>query len=457
MGGVREVKGTWVRIGVMTRVLLEPARKERNALRRSLILSASPSSSPMIDDMNNEDLEGKDVARDIADAIGKYAPALLTAVSKDMTEREDNLSLRGIEPSSPIKDLSEEPLVNQDDCRNGDFRIQGEVRVLREAYKIISYSDAILGTCVEVLLKHRIVKSLSVLRWVLGDDDCSVHKGVELRKNGNGKEGDILDHDSKKYEDKVFEITPTWWNLASLAVRFDVADAVGVRGDNFDSTGSRDSAIGFVIDNSPVTQKDGSSSLDGGDVTAFPTVVAAITPTISRMKLVTDRIVPLVRYAYGRVLWLIALERKRNAVINSSEEKKQMGEEQKHFQRGRKKLCATEVDLAEGLKQFILAAEAHVAYTLKNDEVVLSTAEDGDNFDSSGSRDSAIGFVIDNSPVTQKDGSSSLDGGDVIAFPTVVAAITPTISRMKLVTDRIVPLVRYAYGRVLWLIALERK
>lgn len=86
--------------------------------------------------MNTYDLEGNDGVRYMADVIGKYVPALPTVASNDATERE----------------------VNKNDFRGRGITINDEVRVLREVHMIVLYSYAIIGTCVEVLLNHCIIK-----------------------------------------------------------------------------------------------------------------------------------------------------------------------------------------------------------------------------------------------------------------------------------------------------------
>ena len=129
--------GRWSRTDVLIRVIVDPARQMYEGLKRSL-----EEKSDSDDQMTDNDTLSKDVHVIITDCIARYAKPLLAAIAKDA------------------------------DISGGDkdeMVIVGGAFLLRRVESVASYSPSLLEALVSCMVKHRVVSSLSVLRWVLGD------------------------------------------------------------------------------------------------------------------------------------------------------------------------------------------------------------------------------------------------------------------------------------------------
>jgi hypothetical protein len=178
-----------------------------------------------------------------------------------------------------------------------ELMLLGDSYVLGQCQKIASYSSTILSMCLEFLVSSKVVSPKGVLQWILGSDGDEFNR--ELVANG-------------------------WWNFATLAMRFAIDDFVNSKTRLFESDIG---AIGMID--------------DGGVDEGGPN-----TPSLLRMKTLTDFVSPLLQYASDRIRSLL-------------QDLKDDG-----------KLSHYEADLKEGLKFFVRSVTVHAKRVLQNDETI---------------------------------------------------------------------------------------
>ena len=221
----------WWRAGLITRAVLSPANELELKLR-----SIVQEQIAMEDETEDEDPKA-DIVSDITDFLSRYKSVLLAAMAKDIQIHDENLDLRGVSKKS-----------------EREMVLTGEVYILMQCQKVTGFSPVILSTCVEVLVKQKVVSADGVLQWMLGGEDQKIIEA--LASHG-------------------------WWNLASTAIRHAMDDFVSDRIALMESDGGD---ISMIID----TGVDD----EGGNVG---------TPSARRMKKVIDFVSPLLEYASGRV------------------------------------------------------------------------------------------------------------------------------------------------------------
>ena len=229
----------WWRVRLIIRSILSPASEREHYLKQCLAKSAV--SITMEDDDDEDDLK-VDVVPDITDHLIRYKGVLLATMAKDIQVHEENLDLRG------ESKLNESELI-----------LMGEEYILAQCHKLAGYSSATLTTCIEVLVREKIVSAKGVLRWTLGAD------------GGMGNES-LASHG--------------WWNFASLAVHVAIDDLVSDRISLMDSDGAD---ISMIIDSG----RDDEVGNSG-------------TPSARRLKKVTDFVYPFLQYASDRVKSLLS-------------------------------------------------------------------------------------------------------------------------------------------------------
>lgn len=224
----------WWRAGLIIRVILSPARENEQNLRR---IVQDCTANIAMDDDDQEDLLNVDIVADVTDFLMRYKPVLLACLAKDIKIHDENLDLRGV--SKKIE---------------SEMVLMGEEYILSQCQKVAGFSTSILTSCLEVLVKQKIVSAKGVLQWIFSSED---EKRIEaLASHG-------------------------WWTFASLAVRLAIDDFVSDRITLMESDGGD---ISMIID----TGGDG----EGGN---------AGTPSARRIKKVTDFISPLLGFASDRV------------------------------------------------------------------------------------------------------------------------------------------------------------
>ncbi len=252
-----DMEKLWWRTGLILRSILKVVSRGRDKLRRIVDGAVAQSSSSidlddsMMDDHDDDD--GKvDVVTDLADYVRRYKVAILAALAKDIQVHEENLDLRGESKKS-----------------ENDMVLMGEVYVLRLCEKFTAFSSSVFFSCVEVLLRQKIVSAMGVLHWILGSEN-----------RGSTSEELCVTH--------------SWWDFASLAVRLSVDNILS---DSESLTGADGSEIGMIIDN--VGDDDDDNNVG--------------TPSARRMKKVTDFVSPLLLFASKRI---------HSAIINNGDSKR---------------------------------------------------------------------------------------------------------------------------------------
>ena len=193
--------------------------------------------------MDTDDQEDPkaDVVTDVSDFLLRYKAVLLATLAKDIQIHDENLDLRGVSKKS-----------------ESEMLLMGEELLLSQCEKSAGHSSSILSSCLEVLVKQKIVSVKGVLQWILSPDDETKMKTLALHG---------------------------WWNLASLAVRLAIDEFVSNKISLTDSDGGD---ISMIID----TVGDD----EGGDVA---------TPSARRIKKVMDFVSPLLGFASDSVSALL--------------------------------------------------------------------------------------------------------------------------------------------------------
>lgn len=180
---------------------------------------------------------------DITDYLKRFKSVILASMAKDIQVHEVNLDLRGESKKS-----------------ESEMVLMGEEYILRICDNLAGFSSPLFKTCIELLMKQKIVSAKGVLRWIFGADG---ERGNEaLASHG-------------------------WWNMASTAIRLAIDDFISDRIALMDSDGTD---IGMIID----TGGDDEGGNSG-------------TPSARRMKKVTEFVSPLLQYASERVHTLLKL------------------------------------------------------------------------------------------------------------------------------------------------------
>jgi len=188
--------------------------------------------------------------------------------------------------------------------------VSGEIYVLRLVESIVNFFPTVIHSCVEILLKHEIVSSIAVLQWVLGDN--------------------MID------KSELFNVH-SWWNFAILVVQNDTIKALAVNKNDDSIIDETESDVKMILDTTVDDRKD---------------VIIKENACLLRMKKVTDHIFPLIEFSCNRIQKLI----------------------ETHCTKEQKDLIPLEVDLREGLKYFIKSTIHHVAYQLKNDDIIMKAS-----------------------------------------------------------------------------------
>jgi hypothetical protein len=285
---------TYWRSGLLAHSLLHPAAKESLRLEASISNCRNNNDESMVDDVANSE-GNKDTLNDIEEILGRYKPILLATMTKDIQVHEEALDFQG------------EAKKNE-----GDILLAGETNILRQLQNVVSYSNVHLQFCVESCVRQGIVSAKSVISWVLGEF-------------------------SPEISNSATKILPGWWNLVSPALRAGVASLLS-DDDTNPSSLNADGDIGMIIDRGEV-----------GDTTDTKT------PSIRRMKKVTDFVTSLLNHASTLVDQLL------NEIKSADS----------------KAFTHAEADLQEGLKYLSRSTKLHIATVLKKDSIVAGTNELG--------------------------------------------------------------------------------
>jgi hypothetical protein len=152
------------RTGVVIRVLLDPARQERDRLQLSIERTRQPDEDIMEDDGTL----AKDAFSELSECVTRYHQVLSGAIAKDIQTMSDGV--RGSRTESELIQY-------------------GEAHLLGEVESVTRYSLGMLSGLVGFLFQSKVVSGLGILRWALGD---------------TGREGTVVDR---------------WWFYAIMAVR----------------------------------------------------------------------------------------------------------------------------------------------------------------------------------------------------------------------------------------------
>ena len=126
------VEGTWLRSQVLTKVLIEPAKKIFVGMKDSLE-TVHNDDDQMVDDTH----QSKDFCTMICDAIAQYSSTLTSVLAKESQQY-------------------------------GDIALGG-AQSLRQIEAVVYFNSSILQGIIACLLKHSIINNVAVSRWVLGD------------------------------------------------------------------------------------------------------------------------------------------------------------------------------------------------------------------------------------------------------------------------------------------------
>jgi len=281
----------WWRTGVVIRSLLRPARREKQYMER--IIEETKSGDDMIESMDNDnDLDIKeDAIRDFADILPRFRPVVLATLAQDIKVHEENLDLRGEAKKS-----------------ESEMLLSGELFLLMQLELVASFSSTMLKSYIATLLKHELVSPKAVICWSLGEFGY-----------------DALQH----------TILKDWWNHASSAMRIGIDVSLKKMSS---SPEMLNADVGMIIDT-------GGDDEDGAK---------AVTPSVQRMKQLTDYTQLLMRYASNRVQKILDDHNSPAGKMNHEA-----------------------ADLKEGLKYFNRSVFCHVKSTLLEDPIVRSTTELG--------------------------------------------------------------------------------
>ena len=286
---------TYWRSGLLAHSLLHPVAKDFHRLEAAISNCRKNNDDNMVDDITNSE-EMQDTLNDIEDILGRYKPVLSATMTKDIQIHEEALDFQG-EAKKKI----------------GDILLAGETNILRQLQNVVSYSNVQLQFCVESCVRQGILSAKSVISWVLGEF-------------------------SPEISNPAAKILPCWWNLASPALRAGVANLLSDEDDTNSSSLNTDGDIGMIIDRGEVD-----------DTTDMRT------PSIRRMKKVTDFVTSVLNHAFKLVDQLL---------------KEIKSEDNKSF-------THAEADLQEGLKYLSRSTKLHIATVLKKDSIVAGTNELG--------------------------------------------------------------------------------
>mmetsp|Transcript_4229 Transcript_4229/g.6472 ORF Transcript_4229/g.6472 Transcript_4229/m.6472 type:complete len:636 (-) Transcript_4229:221-2128(-) len=328
----------WWRTGLVIRALLNPAAKERARFRRAVANARDRASGGMDVDENREgsamDEGGNGGGTGDNDNVGESGVALesadvLTDIC-DVVGRYRPVVLatlaRDVQVHEENMDLRGE--VKKDE---GDMLLMGEVYILRQVEGMASYSAIMLESIVNRMIRNRIVGGMAVLRWGLGE-----------RGGGGVNDGD-----------DGSAVLPRWHALSSAAVQIGIEIALSDSGSGGDPTGSGFGAgddIGMIIDG-------GGDDADGTD--------GASSALSRRMKKIMTYVGPIVQHTAQRVCHLLVKAHERHS------------DDIKY----KKKLSPLQVDLVEGMKQFISSVQHHVIAAMGKEDLSIIMAPSVGTFD----------------------------------------------------------------------------
>jgi len=234
----------WWRTRLATRALFHPLSRENS---RMIALAdkawkkkaSAGDDNDMVDEIHAE--EGKDetedILADLTDAIARFKPVLLAAVARDADAYD----------SQATGKVDDDKLL-----------LAGEVSILSEIGGVVSAWDSTaIFSLIECLMKNKIVSSLSVATWALGDN-----------------------------KEELTNVHPQWWKIVSLALSNAVTDALSrVELSGTDLGGG----IGMIIDDAAAS--------DGVDSTEAD---------VKRLDESLKTAVPVLKYSLERVCHLLS-------------------------------------------------------------------------------------------------------------------------------------------------------